>query len=316
MRGWVAASVMAGWLVATGVTPALAAIPQTEATPDRTMRAADPRPAIALTFDDIPAHGPLPPGQTRADVIRSIITALKSAKAPAFGFYTAGFGLDDPTSAEATTLWRRGGFPLGNHGYSHQDLAAIGAAAFIADVVRDERALAATAAADEDGHWFRYPYLSEGRDAATRDTVRAALRQRGYRIAGVTMSFDDYRWNAPYAACAAKHDQRAIGRLERTFLADARRAALAARASAKATLGRDIPYVLLMHVGSFDAHMLPALLNLYTTMGFRFVTLPEAEADPFYAGAIDLTRPGPSPTLPPISLPGGARTGPPAALCQ
>ncbi|MEX6641307.1 hypothetical protein V2A36_33275, partial [Pseudomonas aeruginosa] len=41
---------------------------------------ADKRPAIAITFDDIPAHGPLIPGQTRVDVIRAITGALAAAK--------------------------------------------------------------------------------------------------------------------------------------------------------------------------------------------------------------------------------------------
>ena len=278
---------------------------------DTAVEASDRRPAIALTFDDIPAHGPLPPGTSRADIIRNITAALLAAKAPAFGFYNAGFGHDDPSAAKAVDLWRDAGFPLGNHSYSHANLADVGADAFAADIVRDEPPLAMAAGADTDWHWFRYPFLSEGTSAATRDTVRAMLRQRGYRIAAVTMSFDDYNWNAPYAACAAKRDERAIRQLERTYLSDAREAALAARRASQSALGRDIPYVLLMHVGAFDAHMLPALLDLYATMGFRFVSLPMAEADPFYARAIDLTRSGPTP-----SLPGATLSGPPANLCR
>ena len=61
--------------------------------------------------------------------------------------------------------------------------------------------------------------------------------------------------------------------------------------------GRDIPYVLLLHLGAFDAHMLPRLLDMYETLGFRFVPLSVAEQDRFYASAIDLSGSGPSPTL-------------------
>lgn len=43
-----------------------------------------------------------------------------------------------------------------------------------------------------------------------------------------------------------------------------------------------------MHVGAFDAHMLPELLTLYRTRGFTFVTLPEAAADPSYAEDSDI----------------------------
>ncbi|WP_240500163.1 polysaccharide deacetylase family protein [Sphingomonas montana] len=270
-----------------------------------------PRPAIALTFDDIPVHGPLPRGQTRVGVIRAITAALRRAKAPAFGFLNAGFGLDDPAARNAVTAWRAAGLPLGNHGYGHLNLDRVGAPAFVADIVRNEAPLAA-AARGQDWHWFRYPFLAEGSVPAMRDAARATLHARGYRVAAVTMDFADYRWAAPFAACTDRRDRRAVALLEAGFLADARAAALAARARAQAQVGRDVPYVLLMHVGAMDAHMLPRLLALYRELEFRFVTLAEAQADPYYAAAMDLSRPGPTPSLaglpaiPPLA-------GPPAA---
>ncbi len=268
-------------------------------------------PTIAVTFDDIPAHGSLPPGVTRVDVIRGIADALTAAKVPAFGFLNAGFGLDDPKTPAAIAAWRKAGLPLGNHSYSHGNLDAIGADAFAKDVIRNEAPLATAAGRGADWHWFRYPFLAEGRDPIVRDTTRKMLTARGYRIAAVTLGFGDFLWNPIYAACAARGDSAAIARLEETFLADARANAIAARAAAKAQVGRDIPYVLLMHVGAFDARMMPRLIALYRSMGFRFVSLPQAEADPFYTAATDPSRPGPTPSLATPPLP-----GPPAGLCQ
>src|SRR5260370_37698763 len=37
---------------------------------------------VALTIDDLPAHGALPPGMTRADVAKIILKELKDAHAP------------------------------------------------------------------------------------------------------------------------------------------------------------------------------------------------------------------------------------------
>ena len=62
---------------------------------------------------------------------------------------------------------------------------------------------------------------------------------------------------------------------------------------AQALYGHDIPYVLLMHLGAFDARMLPRLLALYRERGVKFVTLAEAERDPFYANDLDLKLTGP-----------------------
>jgi lysophospholipase L1-like esterase/peptidoglycan/xylan/chitin deacetylase (PgdA/CDA1 family) len=254
------------------------------------------RPQIALTFDDIPAHGPLPAGGDRLAIARTIVAALAAHHAPAFGFLNKGFGIDDPESPRVIAAWRAAGLPLGNHSYAHVNLDQVGPAAFLADVHRNEPALAA-AMSGADWHWFRYPFLAEGHDAASVAAVRAGLRAGGYRIAAVTMSFGDYAWNDAYARCVAKGDGATIGGLEASYLAAARAQALRSRTLAHGALGRDVPYVLLMHLGAFDARMLPRLLSLYEGMGFGFTTLPAAEADPFYAAATDLALPGPSPTL-------------------
>ena len=63
------------------------------------------------------------------------------------------------------------------------------------------------------------------------------------------------------------------------------------RAMSKALYGRDIPYVLLMHVGALDARMLPRLLKLYRDKGFTFISLQDAEKDPFYKNDLDLSLP-------------------------
>ena len=253
-------------------------------------------PALALTFDDIPAHGPLPPGTDRLAVIDGIIDALKKAGAPAQGFLNAGFGLDDPESPTVVAHWRAAGFPLGNHGYAHLGLSKVGATPFLADVARGEPMLA-EAMAGQDWHWFRYPFLDEGANPAEVAAARAGFRARHYRVGAVTMSFGDYAWNPPYARCRAANNQPAVAGLEQSYLEAARDDARRMRALSAALYGRDIPYVLLMHVGAFDAHMLPRLLAQYREMGFRFVTLADAERDPVYAAAVDLARPGPTPSL-------------------
>jgi lysophospholipase L1-like esterase len=270
------------------------------------------KPMIALTFDDMPAHGPLPIGGDRLTIARAIIAALQAHRAPAFGFFNGGFATD-ASAPEVLAAWRRAGFPIGNHTWSHGNLDATSAAAFLADAARDEPVLE-TAGGTGDWRWFRYPFLSEGADAAKRDAVRAGLKAKGYRVAAVTMSFGDYAWNDAYARCVAKRDDAAIDGLEASYLAAARAQAQRSRALAASALGRDIPYVLLMHLGAFDARMLPRLLTLYESLGFGFTTLPAAEADPFYAAALDLSRPGPSPTLEAAAAAKGAPVPPNAPL--
>src|SRR5690606_2247170 len=105
---------------------------------------------------------------------------------------------------------------------------------------------------------------------------------RGYRIASVTMSFNDYAFNAPYARCVAKGDGKAIAELETRYLHAAEEALAYSRAMSKALYGRDIPYVLLMHSGALDARLGPQLLAMYKAKGAKFVTLEAAQSHPFY----------------------------------
>lgn len=252
------------------------------------------RPALAITFDDLPVHGPLPSGETRVGVGDALIAALRNAKAgPVYGFINAAQAVQSPNAAPMLDHWRAAGLPLGNHSWSHADLDRVTAATFFDEIARNEPVLKAKGG---DWRWFRFPYLNEGKDPAKRAAVRAELAKRGYRIAAVTMDFGDYMWNDAYARCATTNDAKAIAWLEQSYLDAARESADLSRAEARAAYGHDIPYVLLMHVGAFDARMLPRLLTHYRTQGFRFVSLPEAESDPAYAADVNPALP-PAPTL-------------------
>ena len=236
---------------------------------------------IAITFDDLPSHSALPADTTRVDIAKQIIAALKDANAPAYGFMNGLRLVDEPLSAPVLQLWRDAGFPIGNHTYSHMNLNRVPLADWEDDVVRNEGVLAPLMSGG-DWRWLRFPFLAEGDTLAKHDAVRAFLAGRGYRIAAVTLSFDDYLWNEPYARCVAKGDKATIAAMETAYLDAAQTSLFYYHALSQELYGRDIPYVLLMHLGAFDARMLARLLALYLAKGVTFVSLDQAEADPFY----------------------------------
>jgi peptidoglycan/xylan/chitin deacetylase (PgdA/CDA1 family) len=112
--------------------------------------------------------------------------------------------------------------------------------------------------------------------------VRDFLQQHGYRVAQVSMDFEDYLWNEPYARCEARHDDASVKWLEKTYLDTAGQYIGVYRQISQTLYGRDIPYILLMHLGAFDARMLPQLIELFRQRGFTFTTLPRAMEDPVY----------------------------------
>jgi peptidoglycan-N-acetylglucosamine deacetylase len=237
---------------------------------------------MAVTFDDLPAHGAMPLGTTRLQIVQSILATLQQEGMPAtYGFINGKKVEDDPSSLAVLKAWRAAGQPLGNHTWAHLDLGKETAQQFEAEVSRNEPLLK-DLMAKEDWHWLRYPYLREGDTQEKRRAVRAWLFAQRYRIAETSMDFEDYLWNEPYARCLAKRDEASIQKLHDGYLAVAAQYYILARQLSQMIYGRDVKHVLLMHVGAFDARMLPELLALYRAKGVKFISLPDAISDPAY----------------------------------
>lgn len=238
---------------------------------------------VAFTFDDLPAHGPLPPGMARPAVVHSILETLKREKMPPIYGFVNGFRVEQyPYQIHILEAWQAAGNPLGNHTWSHPEFDKLTVAQYETNIARNEPLLRKLAPAGE-WHWFRFPYLEEGNTVEKREQLRAWLSQRGYRVAEVSMDFQDYNWNDSYARCAVKHNDAAIQSLHDSYLAAADESIRVYRGIAQQLYQRDVPYVLLLHVGAFDARMLPELIALFRARGFTFVTLQEAMADPIYS---------------------------------
>jgi peptidoglycan/xylan/chitin deacetylase (PgdA/CDA1 family) len=244
-------------------------------------------PLLAITMDDLPVHGVLPPGETRTSVATKILAAFKAAGVPEVYGFTNGFHLDSaPGSQAVLAAWTAAGYPLGNHTWAHRNLNQVSAEEFDAGIARNEETLRRFGGG-ELRRWLRYPYLAEGNDPAKRDSVRAALVRRDYRIAAVTMDYSDWQWNEAYARCAAPGQEAGLAALEAAYLENVREAANRSRTLSRALYGRDVPYVLLTHVGAFNARMMPRILALYRQEGFRFTTLEAAQRDSIYRRDMD-----------------------------
>jgi len=221
-----------------------------------------------------------------------MIAALKAAGVPAIGFVN-GIGVEQhPETIQALRDWRAAGLLLGNHTWSHPHLSQISVADFEQELTKNEPILVPLNGTT-DWRWFRYPFLDEGKDEAQRIADRQVLARHGYKVADVTMSFSDWAFTGAWAKCNAAHDQAAIAELERMYLGAEKENIAVARGTAHALYGRDIPYVLLMHVSVMSAHMMPRVIQLYRDAGFRFVSIQQAESDPVYRAYTDLSLPPP-----------------------
>jgi peptidoglycan-N-acetylglucosamine deacetylase len=242
---------------------------------------------LAITMDDLPLNGLLPPGVTRAETAKNVLEILKKRHTPpVYGFINAKKLEGNADGAEALKLWAAAE-PVGNHTYGHMDLEQNTAEAFEREIEENEPALELLQTTD-NWHWLRYPFLHEGDTAEKRRAVRAYLKVHGYRIAQVTLDWEDYLWNTAYARCAAKNDAQAIAWLRSSYLSTASEFLDLGREQAKLIYGHDINYVLLLHLGAFSSAILPEALDLLKKKGFKLVTLEEAESDAAYDGDPDV----------------------------
>jgi peptidoglycan-N-acetylglucosamine deacetylase len=243
----------------------------------------DAHPLVAFTFDDLPAVGRLPPGDNRTRIATTLAAELNANHLQGtYGFVNAAKLVNDPDAQQAMRVWVDAGMNIGSHTWSHISLSDNSAQAFENEIALNESALAAYAGA-RDWHWFRYPFLWEGDTPEKRRAVRTYLRDHDYRVAQVSLDFEDYAWNDTYARCTAKADEGAITWLKQSYLDTAAEYVRLGREEQQIAFGHEIPNVMLMHATAFTTLMLPALIDQLHSEGFQFASLPEVERDPAYA---------------------------------
>ncbi|MBY0554924.1 polysaccharide deacetylase family protein [bacterium] len=237
---------------------------------------------MAITVDDLPVHGALPQNTNRLQVAQKMTEVLKKYKIPeVYGFINAGNIEFQKNDLEVLKTWRKADYPLANHSYSHMDLHKSSVEDFQNDILRNEKWLKEL---NSDLNWkfFRYPYLREGDTIEKRNSIRQFLNNNKYQIAQVTVDFEDWAWNEPYARCKNKNDTKSIEKLKKSYLEHADQILDRSVKITNHLFKRPVKHILLLHIGAFDAEMLEDLIKLYQKKGVQFISLSEAATDEIY----------------------------------
>jgi peptidoglycan-N-acetylglucosamine deacetylase len=244
--------------------------------------AAEAQKRIALSFDDVPRQ----PGAFMTPDERSaaLIAALERAGVEQAGFFVTTGNLERPHGAGGEAriaAYVAAGHVIANHSHSHRWLHRSETADYVADI---DRAAAWLAGRPGFRPWYRFPFLDEGgRDVAKRDSVRAALRERGLRNGYVTI--DTYDWHIEDLARQAVARGEAIDRdaLRALYVQNIVEAANFNEARAVETLGRSPAHVILLHETDIAALFITDAVAGLRADGWEVVTIDEAYRDPIAA---------------------------------
>lgn len=230
---------------------------------------------IAITIDDLPlvaSRMDTPGNQQRAtERFNKIIQALVDNKVPATGFVIAGaIGKGQWAFLEQ---FRKAGFDLGNHTYSHRSLNQVGADKYIADIARADKILTPLMTSPK---YFRYPYLAEGANQS-REKVHHYLAENQYVIAPVTIDSGDFRFNEMLYHVPYRSREAYIQKLKSRYLAYIWNRTL--RAEKKAN-NESAKQILLLHANVLNSYVLGDIIAMYRKNGYQFITLTEALQNP------------------------------------
>lgn len=225
---------------------------------------------IAITIDDLPFVGT--DSNDAGNLKRShdrfvkILQSLIDHQVPATGFVIAGsIGKGQWQLLEE---FRKEGFELGNHTYSHANLNKISSGKYIDEIAYADKILTPVMTQPK---YFRYPYLAEGKGQIKQD-VQDYLTENQYTVAPVTIDSKDYLFNARLLSVSWRARNQYLSQIKQQYLDYIWKQTLLAEKRSHGA-GKQI---LLIHANLLNSHLLGDVIQMYKHNGYHFISLSEA----------------------------------------
>lgn len=239
---------------------------------------------VAVTFDDLPALGPLV--QMRS-ITERLLETITANQIPAIGFVNEG-KLNFPGEQEARTallqMWLDAGLELGNHTYSHINMDQVSLAAYEEDVIRGEPITRKLM--DQKGmklRYFRHPMLHTGPTLQYKKSLDAFLAKRGYTIAPVTLDNNDFIFALVYDEAKKRGDAAEVKRIGDAYVSYMESVIEFFEKLSVQTLGYEVKQTLLLHANEINADHFGDLVQMMKRRGYHFISLQNALSDRAYS---------------------------------
>ncbi|HZG52457.1 MAG TPA: M56 family metallopeptidase [Pyrinomonadaceae bacterium] len=252
-------------------------------------RTAQAKRQVAVTFVALPAvhtyYNPRAEKETRR-----LLSTLAANQIRAVGFVNENQLYDEEAGGRLDlervrllNLWLDAGHELGTQTRAHSNLYKTPLAEFQQDVIRGEEITGKLMS--ERGlrpRYFSYPFLNTGANRETKEAAEAFLAARGYRIHQVTIDNMDWLYGRVYAQARRAEDEATMKRVADEYVPYMERMFEYYEELSRATLGYELPQVLLLTANSLNAHKMDELVAMMKRRGYGFVTLEAALEDKAY----------------------------------
>jgi peptidoglycan/xylan/chitin deacetylase (PgdA/CDA1 family) len=236
--------------------------------------------SVALTFDDLPAVNTTDAAEVRS-INLALLKELDRRHAPATAFVIGNIADLTPESRPMLQEWKRRGYSIGNHTWSHNNFVDTTVAQEQYDILHGERAIAQLLPSGTK--FLRFPYNSTGETPQKHAAILAFLKTHRYQIATCTIDNEDYVFAEAYDRMLASHDETSATRLRKAYLDYTATEIDFYTQLHKQLFGREISHVMLLHANRLNADTIKEVLELFASRNYRFVSLAQAQSDAAYA---------------------------------
>jgi len=237
------------------------------------------KPHIAFSFDDGNPYDIL--SYKGADWNAMIVNQLKKYKIQSV-WYVCAKGVDNPEGKLLLQNWNDAGNYIANHTYNHPSYND--SLMTLQKMVKEIQSCNILISNYKNYRkFFRFPYLSSGRTEAKRDSMRAYLKQNGYRQGWVTIDASDWYISSRLINRLKQNPKADITGFKEYYLNHIIDRATYYNNLSKGLTHRQIKHTLLLHFNLTSALFLTDLIERFKKEGWEIDNYSDAIQDPIYS---------------------------------
>ncbi len=130
--------------------------------------------------------------------------------------------------------------------------------------------------------YFRFPYLNRGNTAAKKYIISSYLERHGYKIAPVTITSNDWRFNPRFEVAYLNKNEEEMKSIQDEYLKRIIRETYNSENYAIQTFHREVKQILLFHLNMLNAMTVGKIIKWYQDNGWEIVDLDTALQDEVY----------------------------------